>query len=257
LFIHLNKEIEKSFCKDFRDCQVYFPCSYFITGYGDSPLIQKCQTDFVFDEDKQECVQPTKREDFECLLGSKFPSAYVEEDDDDDNESEEDINQSKDNGIITKPLSKIFITPLLKKITQTTLPPVSNLTKNNQFNSTTSVKTTSTESSTTISSSTVKQTNKKRYSSLRAKDKQRTTNKKKSDENSETNEEETENYEEQIEAESSIKKKSKEQDVDYNDDSDNVKKSNSEDTEYEDVPSNNDDNSNQPDYRRMCVVTNW
>jgi hypothetical protein len=208
----------------------------------------------VFDEDKQECVQPTKREDFECLLGSKFPSAYVEEDDeDDDNSNDNDSNQSKDNGIITKPLSKIFITPLLKKITQTTQAFVSNSTRSSEF----SQKTTLAESFTTVSSSTVKQTNKKRYSSLRAKDKQITTNKKKQqDEINETNDEENENLNEDQTEETSSTKKSKEKDTEYNDDSDSGKKSTSDDTDYE-YASTSDENSNQADYKRMCVVTNW
>jgi hypothetical protein len=60
----------KNFCKDLRDCSIYFPCSYFITGFSSSPQIQQCQTDFVFDENKQMCVKPQSRDDFQCLLAS-------------------------------------------------------------------------------------------------------------------------------------------------------------------------------------------
>ena len=60
----------KNFCKDLRDCSIYFPCSYFITGFSNSPQIQQCQTNFVFDENKQMCVKPQSRDDFQCLLAS-------------------------------------------------------------------------------------------------------------------------------------------------------------------------------------------
>ena len=58
----------KNFCKDLRDCSIYFPCSYFITGFSSSPQIKQCQTNFVFDENKQMCVKPQSRDDFQCLL---------------------------------------------------------------------------------------------------------------------------------------------------------------------------------------------
>ena len=61
----------KNFCKDLRDCTIYFPCSYFITGFASTVQIQQCQVDFVFDEARQECVQPRTREDFQCLLMAK------------------------------------------------------------------------------------------------------------------------------------------------------------------------------------------
>ena len=66
----------KNFCKDLRDCTIYFPCSYFLTGFSNTLQIQQCQTDFVFDEIRQECVQPTTREDFQCLLTSKVTPIF-------------------------------------------------------------------------------------------------------------------------------------------------------------------------------------
>ena len=62
--------MEKNLCKDLRDCSIYFPCAYFFTGIIESLQIQQCPADFVFDENKQECAQPTTREDFQCLLMS-------------------------------------------------------------------------------------------------------------------------------------------------------------------------------------------
>ena len=64
----------KNLCKDLRDCSIYFPCSYFITGFSKSSQIQQCQNDFVFNENSQECVKPTTREDFQCLLMSNKAS---------------------------------------------------------------------------------------------------------------------------------------------------------------------------------------
>jgi len=64
----------KNLCKDLRDCSIFFPCSYFITGFSKSSQIQQCQNDFVFNENSQECVKPTTREDFQCLLVSNKAS---------------------------------------------------------------------------------------------------------------------------------------------------------------------------------------
>ncbi len=186
------------------------------------------------------------------MLGSKFPTAYIEEDDDDEDEQNE--KENKDSGIITKPLSKIFITPLLKKITQITQPAsVSNSTTIVDLisKSITSVQTKPVKSTTKISSSTVKQTNKKRFSSLTVLDRQKA-----QDEIEETNEEDEENNSNDQENETSSSKITKGQDFEYNDDSDVNQKSNQDNTDYEDA-SNNNENSNQPDYKRMCVVTNW
>ena len=69
------KETEKSLCKDLRDCQVYFPCSFFITGFGDQELIEQCKNDLVFDENKQECVQPHSQADLDCLF-SKYSTIF-------------------------------------------------------------------------------------------------------------------------------------------------------------------------------------
>ena len=59
-------------CRDLRDCQIYFPCSFFVTGYLYPPTIQQCPNDLIFSEEKQQCVQPTKKEDFACLVSSKY-----------------------------------------------------------------------------------------------------------------------------------------------------------------------------------------
>ena len=34
----------------------------------DAKLVQQCETDFIFDETKQECAKPTTKEDFDCLF---------------------------------------------------------------------------------------------------------------------------------------------------------------------------------------------
>ena len=74
----MKKEIEKKLCKDLRDCQVYFPCSFFITGFGDQTLIKQCGNGLVFDENRQECVQPNSQEDLDCLF-SKYSAKFSED----------------------------------------------------------------------------------------------------------------------------------------------------------------------------------
>ncbi len=63
------KDIRKKYCKDLRDCQTYFPCTFWTgTAHFDIKLIKQCEPEFVFDEARQECVKPTTKEDFDCLF---------------------------------------------------------------------------------------------------------------------------------------------------------------------------------------------
>ena len=165
-------------------------------------------------------MQPTKREDFECLLGGSrhiFSNKVVSQDD-----GEPD----------TKPLSKIFITPLLKKVSRT---PKANITSSSTAKT---VSHTSTDPTTSVSQSVVtRQLNRKRYSSLKA----RIT------ENEASREEEIAEGDD-VSPQDGKKFNSKMRDT------------KAKETENENENGANDsdkDISNMPDYRRMCVVTNW
>jgi hypothetical protein len=63
--------VEKN-CKDLRNCQLYFPCSFFYTGKFDDTKVLSCDGNKVFNEEKQECVEPLTKEELECLLESSI-----------------------------------------------------------------------------------------------------------------------------------------------------------------------------------------
>jgi chitinase len=75
LILILLKEIEKgNLCRDLRDCQVYFPCSMFLNDITQQQ-IQQCSSDYIFNEQRQECIEPETIEDLQCLLTSKYSSS--------------------------------------------------------------------------------------------------------------------------------------------------------------------------------------
>lgn len=60
-------------CRDLRNCQVYFPCKFFIgTESVNQESVKQCQNNYVFDETMQQCVKAESLEDFECILLSRF-----------------------------------------------------------------------------------------------------------------------------------------------------------------------------------------
>lgn len=74
LLLVVNSEAtEKKMCKDLRNCQIYFPCSFFYSlDKFDENEIKQCGENQVFNEDKQACAEPVGKEEVECLLISNL-----------------------------------------------------------------------------------------------------------------------------------------------------------------------------------------
>ncbi|CAF1206330.1 unnamed protein product [Adineta ricciae] len=51
--------LKQSYCRDLRDCQTYFPCAVFSSGFSYLYVIKRCPDEQIFDEKKQNCVRNT------------------------------------------------------------------------------------------------------------------------------------------------------------------------------------------------------
>lgn len=58
----LDLDLKQSYCRDLRDCQTYFPCAVFSSGFSYLFVIKRCPTGQIFDEKKQKCVKNTSEE---------------------------------------------------------------------------------------------------------------------------------------------------------------------------------------------------
>ena len=56
-FFLFDLDLKQSFCRDLRDCQTYFPCAVFSSGFSYLYVIKRCSKGQVFDEKKQKCVK--------------------------------------------------------------------------------------------------------------------------------------------------------------------------------------------------------
>ena len=52
-------DLKQSYCRDLRDCQTYFPCAVFSSGFSYLYVIKRCPNEQIFDEKKQTCVRNT------------------------------------------------------------------------------------------------------------------------------------------------------------------------------------------------------
>jgi hypothetical protein len=52
-------DLKQAYCRDLRDCQTYFPCAVFSSGFSYLYVIKRCQHEQIFDEQKQKCVKNT------------------------------------------------------------------------------------------------------------------------------------------------------------------------------------------------------
>lgn len=61
LFKQINGflDLKQSYCRDLRDCQTYFPCAVFSSGFSYLYVIKRCPNEQIFDEAKQKCVKNT------------------------------------------------------------------------------------------------------------------------------------------------------------------------------------------------------
>jgi hypothetical protein len=60
--LHINLfdlDLKQSYCRDLRDCQTYFPCAVFSSGFSYLYVIKRCSNGQIFDEEKQKCVKNT------------------------------------------------------------------------------------------------------------------------------------------------------------------------------------------------------
>ncbi|CAF1972404.1 unnamed protein product [Rotaria magnacalcarata] len=58
--VSANKiNLKQSYCRDLRDCQTYFPCAVFSSGFSYLYVIKRCANEQIFDEEKQKCVKNT------------------------------------------------------------------------------------------------------------------------------------------------------------------------------------------------------
>jgi len=55
----LIEDLKQSYCRDLRDCQTYFPCAVFSSGFSYLHVIKRCSDGLIFDERKQKCVKNT------------------------------------------------------------------------------------------------------------------------------------------------------------------------------------------------------
>jgi len=58
-FIFFYLDLKQSYCRDLRDCQTYFPCAVFSSGFSYLYVIKRCSNRQIFDETKQKCVKNT------------------------------------------------------------------------------------------------------------------------------------------------------------------------------------------------------
>ncbi|UJR15986.1 hypothetical protein I4U23_002905 [Adineta vaga] len=63
--------LKQSYCRDLRDCQTYFPCAVFSSGFSYLYVIKRCQNEQIFDETKQKCVKNTF---LDPTCSKKFPN---------------------------------------------------------------------------------------------------------------------------------------------------------------------------------------
>lgn len=52
-------DLKQSYCRDLRDCQTYFPCAVFSSGFSYLYVIKRCPNEQIFHEGKQKCVRNT------------------------------------------------------------------------------------------------------------------------------------------------------------------------------------------------------
>ncbi|CAF3689335.1 unnamed protein product [Adineta steineri] len=58
--VHANQiNLKQSYCRDLRDCQTYFPCAVFSSGFSYLYVIKRCPNEQIFDESKQKCIKNT------------------------------------------------------------------------------------------------------------------------------------------------------------------------------------------------------
>ena len=55
-------DLKQPYCRDLRDCQTYFPCAVFSSGFSYLYVIKRCQNAQIFDEKKQKCVKNTLKD---------------------------------------------------------------------------------------------------------------------------------------------------------------------------------------------------
>ena len=55
----ISLDLKQSYCRDLRDCQTYFPCAVFSSGFSYLYVIKRCPNEQIFDEGKQKCVRNT------------------------------------------------------------------------------------------------------------------------------------------------------------------------------------------------------
>jgi hypothetical protein len=57
VFFYLD--LKQTYCRDLRDCQTYFPCAVFSSGFSYLYVIKRCSNEQIFDETRQKCVRNT------------------------------------------------------------------------------------------------------------------------------------------------------------------------------------------------------
>jgi hypothetical protein len=62
----LDLDLKQPYCRDLRDCQTYFPCAVFSSGFSYLYVIKRCSNGQIFDETKQKCIKNTS-DDPTCL----------------------------------------------------------------------------------------------------------------------------------------------------------------------------------------------
>jgi hypothetical protein len=217
-------------------------------------LIKQCLNDYVFDEDKQDCVPPATKEDYECLLITKPLPNFDEEEEVTSKQTTESVSKKISRVTKQSTLSNELITnfernfdtsiPLASTHKLKTKKKKNSKNKENELddedeideelsNSIKHLDNIINKNSDSVviegrKASKKSDSNKKRYSSLiddnGAKSKTRTKKKSKSSE---------EEQEEEVEA----------------------AKREPESEDYEDTKEVSD--PNEPEYKRMCIVTDW
>ncbi len=57
--VQSDLDLKQSYCRDLRDCQTYFPCAVFSSGFSYLYVIKRCPSSQIFDETRQKCVKNT------------------------------------------------------------------------------------------------------------------------------------------------------------------------------------------------------
>ena len=59
IIIIVYLDLKQNYCRDLRDCQTYFPCAVFSSGFSYLYVIKRCPNGQIFDEKKQKCIKNT------------------------------------------------------------------------------------------------------------------------------------------------------------------------------------------------------